>query len=378
MARLYFDSYACLTILTVLVVSLLVWSYLRKWKKPHLFVSDISQFKLEKMTLRERLSNLPRILLLVTLTLFVIAYIDPHRYVLNGDADFDDVKKNSIPTEGIAIYLVLDNSLSMSEEISISTPSGRRKTISKMDILKDMTKQFVVGDKGVGLKGRKNDLIGIVSFARGAQVLSPLTLDHNAIVKELNKLDVNRDESQRGTALGYAIFKTANLIEATRHFNQDRQIKGDSAYEIKNSVIVLITDGFQETNPEDYANPLRSVDLIDAVEYAKGLGVRLYLINIDPKITSMKYSDHRKFFNLLTQTTGGNFFYVDSTHDLSKIYAEIDKLEKSDLADHTQDNMETLPHIYRRISYYKYLITAGMFSLFLFILLQTTVLKRVP
>ncbi|MEC7839242.1 MAG: VWA domain-containing protein [Chlamydiota bacterium] len=378
MSGLYIDTTASLTLLIAFIIAFFLWVFFKKWSKPYFNISSLSLLILAEKTWRERFASLPRYLLLATILMFSIAYTDPHRFTSKADTDTDNQDTKRIATEGIAIYLVLDNSLSMSEELSLPTPSGRRKTTTKIDVLKEMTKQFVNGSSKVGLAGRKNDLIGIVSFARGAQVLSPLTLDHDDINQKLEEFAVNRDESQLGTALGYAIFKTANLIEATRHFNQASSKDSDPAYQIKNSVIVLVTDGFQETNPEDYANPLRSVDLVDAVEYAQTLGIRLYIINIDPKITSTKYSDHRKFFKLLTQMTGGNFFYVDSTRDLSNIYSEIDQLEKSTLPDHSQKEMEKMPHIYRRMSYYRIFIAIGMFFFAMFVVLQTTVFRRVP
>ncbi len=377
-SQFFVDVNATMLALVFLVAVGIIWTLLRQWKKPHLYVSNLSDFNLETKTLREKFAQAPQMILFCGLLFFVLAYIDPHQFVLRKIDDSVESNRQRIPTEGIAIYLVLDNSQSMLEKVTAVTPTGEQSTVTKMDVLRDVTKQFVRGEKEVNLKGRNNDLLGIVTFARSAQVISPLTLDHKNILHQLKKLDVNRDESQRGTALGYAIFKTANLIEATRHFSQDQIQKGDPAYEIKNSVIVLVTDGFQETNPEDFTNPLRSIDLVESMNYAKDVGIRVYIVNIDPKITSDKFADHRKFFRLLTEMTGGDFFYVDNTRDLAEIYAKIDQLEKSSLSEHSHGDMENLPSLYERVSYYPYLIGAGMFAITLFVILQTTLLRRVP
>lgn len=372
------DTHALLITLGFGVVFFLAWLYLRRWHKPYLYYSRINYFSSDNVSIRQRLSLLPKFLQVLALILFLIAFTDPHGYKEKVEDGGNNTPPSRIPTEGIGIYLVLDNSRSMGEELEIPTPSGRRKKISKMQVLKEVTEQFVRGDPNQNLKGRPNDLLGIVAFARSAQILAPLTLDHRDIIRHLRALDINRDESQLGTAMGYSIYKTANLIRATRHFGQDTVKSGKPAYEIKNSVILLITDGFQETHPDDYTNPLRSMDLVDAVNEVKELGITLYLINIDPKITSEKYADHRKYFSLLTELTGGKFYYVDGSRDLHDIYSEIDQLEKSELPQHTKEDKQNLPHIYERVSYYKEFIFSGMVSLFISVILMTTLLRRVP
>ena len=84
-----------------------------------------------------------------------------------------------------------------------------------------MTHDFIVGNPETGLKGRPNDLIGLVTFARGAQVLSPLTLDDEAVIDQLKKLQVVTDEKQDATAIGYAVYKTVDLIAAAKHYAQE-------------------------------------------------------------------------------------------------------------------------------------------------------------
>jgi hypothetical protein len=83
-------------------------------------------------------------------------------------------------------------------------------------------------------------------------------------------------------------------------------------------------------------------------------------------------------FTLLTEQTGGKFFFVDSLGDLADVYSEFDQLEKSILPSHSRDDMEMLPNLYKRISLYHYLIPAGMIALSLAILLQTVLLRRAP
>lgn len=379
MDNFYFDVKVALAAIPLAVLFVIACRYGKISKPAHLRYSKLSLFRHTPPSWREKLAALPKLLAYASLLCFFLALIDPHYYTLRDPEHPPmDRRGDRTPSEGIAIYLLLDASLSMGEPVTVTTSEGYRKNVTRMEMLKDVTKRFVEGDKRIGLRGRPNDLIGIVSFSRGAHVLSPLTLDHETVLSELNKLQVNRDPDQLGTSLGYAIFKTANLIAATRRFGKEVVAKGEPSYDIKNFVILLVTDGFQETNPEDFNNPLRSIEVPEAVEFAKKEGIRLYIVNIDPSIAAEQYADHRKLFQLLAQSTGGQFFYSQGSDDLSRIYAEIDKLEKSLLPPDSLKDKERLPHLYRRVSLYPYLIAIGLFLLLLAVSLETTILRVVP
>ena len=82
-----------------------------------------------------------------------------------------------------------------------------------MDAVKDVFRRFVTGEGE--LPGRPNDLIGMIRFARYADSVCPLTLDHEALVEVLDATRTviwqdrsgrwygNRDED--GTAIGNAL-----------------------------------------------------------------------------------------------------------------------------------------------------------------------------
>lgn len=380
MDEIYIDPAAGWTAAIFVVMTLMGWAFFRRWKEPYLRISSLSSLQAKKRSFRQRAASLPRILISIALALFVLAYIDPHAYV-RRDKDTADGQRGlrgNPPIEGIAIYLALDTSKSMLEKLSTVGKDGQRKEISKIDLLKNLSKRFVAGDPSIGLKGRGNDLIGVITFARTAHVISPLTLDHEAIIKELDALKATSNENDLGTALGYAIFQTSNLIRATNHFAKSAALEGKPAYEIKSSVILMVTDGFQELNPADSDNPLRSIPLDTAMEFAKANKVKVYIVNIDPAMTAERYSDYRQLFKLLTELTGGKFFFINNPKDLEDIYREIDLLEKSAYSDESRLNKENLPDLYKRITYYPFFLTAGMAALFLGILLETTWLRRVP
>src|SRR5262249_3255124 len=88
--------------------------------------------------------------------------------------------------EGVAIQLVIDTSRSM-EDVDLSPPGlPKDRQMSRLDVIKDVVKRFISGDEKRKLPGRPNDLIGLVRFARYADSVCPLTLDHENLQKVLD------------------------------------------------------------------------------------------------------------------------------------------------------------------------------------------------
>jgi Ca-activated chloride channel family protein len=383
MKGIYFeiDSLAFGIACAFLLALFFVW----KWRNqnnlpnPQLYFSDLTTLKdphNSSPSWRVRFAALPQWLNRSALALFLLAFIDPHLQIAKSNQTPSD---QHISSEGIAIYLVLDQSGSMKKKTT-GIIDGKTVTLSKIDLLKEKTEQFIKGDPQSGQKGRPNDLIGLVTFARSAKILSPLTLDHAYILKQLAKLNVVQDRNQDGTGIGYAIFKTANLISATRYYSSELSKAGNVDYDIKSAVMIVVTDGLQDPNPLDKGNRLRNIGLKEAAEYAKEKNIRVYIINIEPRFETAEFAPHRRLMQQVAELTGGKF-YLKSSNNLPEIYAEIDALEKSTLPD-TGDKQDIpkdkQPYLYRRVSFYPYLIALGMLLLLLSVALDTTLLKRVP
>lgn len=365
--------------LLLLACAFPIFYYLWKWQqtfaKPTISFSNLSA--LSTKSTKVAWAFLPQVLLLTAFGSFVLAFIDPHFLVDRRLDSTGAALPQKMPTEGIAIYLVLDQSGSMKEKVAVQT-SDSFGLISKIDLLKKVSKQFIIGDPKLALKGRPDDMIGLIFFARAAHVMAPLTLDHTAILEELDKFQPVGDRNQDGTSIGYAIFKTANMIAATRHYAQDLISKGEPAYTIKSSVMILITDGLQDPNPLDKGKRLRNIDVPEAAAYAKEQGVRLYIINVEPKLGTADYAPYRNIMQRAAELTGGKFYMVDSSKNLEQIYTEIDGLEKSALPDPLAIDKDQRPDLYRRVSWYPYLIGLGLLSLLSSILLEAFVFRRVP
>jgi Ca-activated chloride channel homolog len=369
-----------LSFLLVILLLFLSFFFVRKSKRASLslFYSDISFFKGLTPSLRLRLAILPRILQFVTLIFFVLAFIDPH-FLIDRDLNMggripeegEEGGTMFLPREGIAMYLVLDKSGSMQQPMS--------RGMSRLDVLKDLTAKFVNGDEQLG--GRSNDLIGLVTFARLANVDVPLTLDHEAITTRLKKLSVARTNQENGTAIGYALFKTANLIQATKHFSKELIEEGRPSYDIASTVIILVTDGIQEPNPADEGHLRRSMSIPDAVKAVVKAGIKTYVINVNPDIRHPRFAKAKRELEQIAEDTGGKFYIADNSSSLMYIYQEIDNLEvtalpQEDIVKVVEKSIES-PQ-YKRISLYPYFIAAGMICLFISIILSTTWLRRTP
>lgn len=369
---------AYLILFAFVLLSLLMWKWGNRFQTPHLKFSSLSPFLESPGNFREVYANIPKQLVFFSLIACGIAFLDPH-YFVKKDPQLktdDSIQPVHIPSEGVAIYLVLDQSGSMAGELKT-----RRGTMTKMDLLKKVSKEFVAGDKQIGLSGRSQDMLGLLTFARGAQVLAPLTLDHQSIIDRLNTLSYISDLNLDGTAIGYAIYKTANLIAATRHYAQELEGEGKPAYTIKSSIMIVVTDGLQAPSPLDKDKELRNVELLDAAKFAKKQGIKVYIINVEPRIASQEFSAHRSLMKKVAELTGGKFYLVEERIDLATIYSEIDKLEKSALPVETHymtPPKSMLPQLYRRVSFYPYLIAAAMFAVFAAVFLETVVFRRVP
>src|SRR5262249_8715061 len=89
-----------------------------------------------------------------------------------------------IPTEGIAIVLVVDVSGSMAERDF----TWHGEPVRRIDAVKRALRLFIEGGDGPDsqhLEGRRTDLLGLVTFATVPESVCPLTLSHTVLVQML-------------------------------------------------------------------------------------------------------------------------------------------------------------------------------------------------
>ena len=211
-----------------------------------------------------------------------------------------------VQASGVDIMLELDVSGSMlSEDMSIGSSRANR-----IEALKHVTEQFI--------RQRPNDRIGIIAFAGRPYLVSPLTLDHDWLIQNLDRIRLGLVED--GTAIGSAIASAANRLK-------DK--------EAKSKLIVLLTDG---------QNNAGKVMPFTAAEAAKALGIRIYTIGVGtageapfPVTDAFGRKSYQmipcdideKALEKIASLTNGRFFRATDTRALITILNELDKLEKS-------------------------------------------------
>lgn len=232
--------------------------------------------------------------------------------------------------EGIAIEMVLDRSGSMGAEMNYGFHVQNR-----LETVKEVFRQFVLGDKDLDLGGRHNDLIGVVQFAHYPYTVCPLTMDHNALAFALKGVSLIREANdENGTAIGDAVaMGVARLVAAEQTLAAQNQ-KDASSYHLQSKVIILLTDG-QDEGPHTYS-------IAEASALAKKHGIKVYSIAILAPEASRMRTPFGVFalpdsqydtseIQAMAVETGGTFQTCEDAKSLAEIYKTIDQLERSEI-----------------------------------------------
>jgi Ca-activated chloride channel family protein len=196
-------------------------------------------------------------------------------------------------------------------------------------------------------KARTHDRVGLVAFARYAELRCPLTLDEAALGSFLAVLDTVPQGSEiDATAIGVALAKSVQLLQKST---------------AKSKVVVLLSDGM---------NNVEDILPAEGAKLAKDAGVRVHTIGLGKGLPTPQGYARLDFRDLKTiaDTTGGHFFQPRSDADLAEVYARIDELEKVELED---------PR-YRTVDRFEWPLGCGLGLLLLALLAEVLVYRRTP
>ena len=265
------------------------------------------------------------------------------------------VETTRIQREGIAIAMVIDTSSSMSAiDLRLEDrPSNR------LEVVKATFREFVTGGDP-GVNGRSSDAIGMVTFARYADNISPPTLDHEALLGLLDQVGIVELPPEDGTAIGDAIVRAVDMLDEAQAASK---------------VIILLTDGSYNSG---------EVEPLVAAQVAGAYGIRIYTIGAGTHGTALmpvaaadggtdyvpsEVTIDEATLTQIAELTDGKYFRATEAAALRSIYAEIDRLEKAqNVAEHHQRYVEIHP-----------LMTAlGLALLLLEAVMVTTRLRTIP
>ena len=323
----------------LLVLPVAAWLKGKRGEPPAFVYSSVQLVHSISNYSRSRAGHLLSALRWLALGLFIFALSQPRL----------TRSETKVSASGVDIVVALDMSGSMvSEDFEVH---GKR--VNRFNMARDVLKKFI--------EKRPNDRIGLVVFASQAYIATPLTLDHDFLFENLDRLKIG-DIDENRTAIGSALSTAVNRL---------RELKS------KSKIVILMTDG---------QNNSGKIAPLTAAEAAQTLGVKVYTIGVgmrgeapmpagrNPFTGEMQYrmipvDIDEDTLQQIANKTGGKYYRADNSEKFQAIYAEIDNLEK------TEVEIKKYAHHRELLAW---AITPGLAILLLEILLRHTKLRRLP
>jgi len=237
------------------------------------------------------LRRLPVAMMVVALLLIGIALLDP---VL-------PYSESQIHSQGLDIVIALDLSSSMQEQMDEPARSGAiggGHGQTRLDATKAAIKTLV------GL--RRDDRLGLVVFSDHAYVISPLTFDHDSLLRYIDMVDDQLLRSEGMTAIGDGLALSDYLLA-----------RQSTAAGHRNQVVVLFTDG--ESN--------MGRDPLDVMKEADAASVRVHMVGLAIEQDVKRKPAVQRLLQAV-RTHGGRYFTADTSRELTAASHAIDATEK--------------------------------------------------
>jgi Ca-activated chloride channel homolog len=298
--------------------------------------SDVSLARDLARRTRSRIGGVVWLFPIVAAALMIVGLARPQR----------TQSQTTVTANGIDIVLALDISGSM-QALDFKVDNTR---VNRIAVVKSVVSKFI--------DERPNDRIGLIAFAGAPYIVSPLTLDHDWLQQNLERINVGIGDD--GTAIGSAIAAAVNHLRTTT---------------AKSRVIILLTDGVNNTG---------KIPPLAAAEAARALGVKVYTIGVGVRGKApipvrdeagnthvvMAYVDvDETTLQSVANDTGGQFYRATDTDSLQKIYEQINRYETSA---QSVEKFEQVKELYR------WTLFPALGLLGLWVLLQHTTFRRLP
>lgn len=296
----------------LLLALLPLWSWLRghAGRAGALTYPDASLLAGIGRPVREAAGRLRPFLRLLTAACLIVVLAGPR--TANREVERD--------SEGIDIFLVADLSWSMNA-LDMDAPE---KEVTRWMASRQVIHDFV--------KNRPDDRIGAVVFSGKPYLLSPLTVNKDWVDQGINRMHIGIIR-EVGTAIGDAMAMAVDRMKALPKKSS--------------KVIILLTDG------DD--NQSKSIMPVPSAELAAALGIRVHTIGLgkdeptmlpqfnmqtgeilhDPlgRPIPMQTINPANYDMLKTMAKvgGGKFFRALDREQLRRVYAEIDRLERTEV-----------------------------------------------
>jgi Ca-activated chloride channel homolog len=324
-------------LLLLLLLPLLAWLKGRRGQPPAFLYSSVRLLTGLTRARRSRAGALLAALRWLALAVFIVALAQPRLMK----------SQTTVKASGIDIVAALDLSGSMISEDFVV----RGQRVNRFNMARSVLKGFI--------DQRPNDRIGLIVFAAQAFIAAPLTLDHDYLQENLDRLEIGTINADQ-TAIGDAL---------TTALNRLRDLKA------KSKIIILMTDG---------QNNSGKIDPLTAAQAAQALGVKVYTIGIGERgmapmpvfmngqkvgYRNMPVDVDEGTLQKIAQMTGGNYYRADNAERFREIYTQIDKLEKTEAIINKYTQFKEL---------FPCFVSCGLVLLLVEVALGQTVFRRLP
>lgn len=285
-----FANKEALSLLLILPI-LVFWYYGNIQKRQGSMLVTTTHFLTEIRTVKTWFRHFPFVLRCLALACLIVALARPQHKFTEQQSE----------GEGIDIVLCFDISGSMTER---DFPPNR------LEASKEVAEAFV--------NDRPGDRIGVVIFSRQSFTLCPITTDKTTVLSQIANIRSGYLEEE-GTAIGSGLATSVDRLKDQK---------------TKTRIIILLTDGvdFGGLIPPDIAK-----------EMAKFYKIKVYTIGVgsDKEIDEQVQTPYGSMTNRkklefnegllkdIAIETGGQYFHAADQDALKKVYASINKLEKS-------------------------------------------------
>jgi Ca-activated chloride channel family protein len=298
--------------------------------------SDVSLAREVARASRNRIGRLLWVLPILACALMIAGLARPQRAH----------SRTEVTANGIDIVLGLDVSGSM-QALDFKIDHER---VSRIEVVKSVVSKFI--------DERPDDRIGLIAFAGAPYLVSPMTLDHDWLQQNLERVSTGAVDD--GTAIGSAIAACVNRLRLTP---------------AKSKVVILLTDGVNNTG---------KISPLAAAEAAKAMGVKIYTVGVgvrgnapipirdaagNTRLITVKVDVDEKTLQAVADETGGKFYRATDTDSLQKIYEQINRFEKT---------AQTVQKFERTEELYPWALIPSLAILGLGLTLQQTWARRLP
>ena len=324
-------------LLVLLLLPLLAWLKGQRGSPPAFLYSSVKLVEGLARARRSHAGNFLAALRWLVLAIFIVALAQPRL----------SKSTTEVKASGVDIVIALDMSGSMiSEDFVVK---GER--VNRFNMARSVLKNFI--DK------RPNDRIGLVVFATHAYIATPLSLDHDFLQENLDRLEIGAID-QNSTAIGDGLGTAVNRL---------RDLKA------KSKIVILATDGQNNSGKLD---PLLAAEAAAAVKvkvYTVGIGEQgsapmpVFMGGQKVGYQNVPVDVDEDTLQKIADKTGGKYYRADNAEKFQQIYNEIDKLEKTEASVKKYTEYKEL---------FPWFVAAGLALLLLEFVLSQTTFRRLP